>query len=182
MTYFFSGAFVVIFLFLGGGCAKLEVTRAFQGEFNSQRNNKVIGTYCTSCHIHKEFDPKRHVVEMRPEYRRSPFRTTTECRTCHYIEKQWTHNEVLRKTRRPQEVNQGDFGEFEKKFLKTPEKAGGVRKQEEVFLQSNGEDARRENRNRLKKSRQQKEPHKSKEKLRKKENEYRAKYSLGKTR
>ena len=122
MTYFGSVIFLVGFLFLETGCSQLELTRAFQGEFNSERNNKVIGEYCTSCHIHKEFDSEQHVTEVRPEYRRRIFRITTECRTCHYLEKHWVYNRVLRKTRRPQEANQGGFREFEKKYRKIPSK------------------------------------------------------------
>ena len=118
MTYFGSVIFLVVFLFLETGCSQLELARAFQGEFNSERNNKVIGEYCTSCHIHKEFDSEQHVTEVRPEYRRRLFRITTECRTCHYLEKHWVYNRVLRKTRRPQEANQGVFREFEKKYRK----------------------------------------------------------------
>ena len=122
MTYFGSVIFLVVFLFLETGCSQLELARAFQGEFNSERNNKVIGEYCTSCHIHKEFDSEQHVTEVRPEYRRRLFRITTECRTCHYLEKHWVYNRVLRKTRRPQEANQGSFREFEKKYRKIPGK------------------------------------------------------------
>ena len=118
MTYFGSVIFLVVFLFLETGCSQLELARAFQGEFNSERNNKVIGEYCTSCHIHKEFDSEQHVTEVRPKYRRRLFRITTECRTCHYLEKHWVYNRVLRKTRRPQEANQGGFREFEKKYRK----------------------------------------------------------------
>ena len=118
MTYLCSVIFLVVFLFLETGCSQLELARAFQGEFNSERNNKVIGEYCTSCHIHKEFDSEQHVTEVRPEYRRRLFRITTECRTCHYLEKHWVYNRVLRKTRRPQEANQGGFREFEKKYRK----------------------------------------------------------------
>ena len=118
MTYLGSVIFLVVFLFLETGCSQLELARAFQGEFNSERNNKVIGEYCTSCHIHKEFDSEQHVTEVRPEYRRRLFRITTECRTCHYLEKHWVYNRVLRKTRRPQEANQGGFREFEKKYRK----------------------------------------------------------------
>ena len=114
MTYLGSVIFLVGFLFLETGCSQLELARAFQGEFNSERNNKVIGEYCTSCHIHKEFDSEQHVTEVRPKYRRRLFRITTECRTCHYLEKHWVYNRVLRKTRRPQEANRGVFRKFEK--------------------------------------------------------------------
>ena len=118
MAYLYSRVFFVIFLLLGTGCSKLEIVRAFQGEFNSQKNNKVIGEYCTSCHIHREFDSKQHVAKVRLEYRRRLFITTTECRACHYLEKQWVHDGVLRKTRRPREANRGDFREFEKEYKK----------------------------------------------------------------
>ena len=122
MAHFFSRALFAVFFLLGVGCTSLELTRAFQGEFSSKKNNKVIGEYCASCHIHKKFDSKQHVTEVRPEYRRRFFRTTTECRARHYLEKRWTHSEVLRKTRRPQEVNRGKFRGFEKKYTKTPDK------------------------------------------------------------
>jgi len=117
-SYLYLGVFVAIVLILGAGCSDFELGRAFEGEFNSQKNNKVIGEYCTSCHIHKEFDSVEHVAKVRLEYRRKLFRTTAECRICHYLEKQWIHNEVLRKTRRPQEANRGHFKEFEKENIK----------------------------------------------------------------
>ena len=116
MIYLSSGLFLAVFLFFGAGCSQLELSRAFQGEFNSHRNNRIIGEYCTSCHIHKELDSKKHLIEVRLKYRRRLFNTTTECRTCPYLEKQWVHNGVLRKTRRPRETNRGDFREFEKKY------------------------------------------------------------------
>lgn len=122
MAYFFSGAVLAFFLFLGTGCSQMELSRAFRGEFTAQKNNKVIGEYCTSCHIHKEFDSSNHVVEVRSEYRRRAFRRTTECRACHYLEKQWIHNEVLRKTRRPHQVNRETVKKFKKGYLKIPNK------------------------------------------------------------
>ncbi len=117
-SHLYSGVFFVIVMILGAGCSDFELARAFKGEFNSQKNNKVIGEYCTSCHIHKEFDSAEHVAKVRPEYRRKLFRATAECRVCHYLEKQWVHNGVLRKTRRPQEANRGAFKEFEKENIK----------------------------------------------------------------
>ena len=120
MAYIFKSLFIATFLFFGAGCSQLELVRAFHGEFNSQRNNKVIGDYCTSCHIHKAFDSGQHVAKMRPQYKRRLFRITTECRACHYLDKLWVHNAVLRKTRRPQEVNRGYFKKFEKEYKKSP--------------------------------------------------------------
>ena len=120
MAHLYSGIFLVISFFLGTGCSELELARAFQGEFNPLKNNKVIGEYCTSCHIHKEFSSGLHVAEVRSEYKRRLFRTTTECRACHYLEKQWVHDKFLRKTRRPRDVNRGYFKEFEKEFKNAP--------------------------------------------------------------
>ena len=119
MAYPFPRVFFLVFLLLSMGCSELEISRAFRGEFDSQMGNKVIGEYCTSCHIHKEFDSEKHVAKVRLEYKRRLFRNTTECRVCHYLEKQWTHNGVLRKTRRPREANRGGFREFEKKHIKS---------------------------------------------------------------
>ena len=116
MMNLYSGLFLVFFMFLEAGCSQLEISRAFQGEFNSQRNNKVIAEYCTSCHIHKEFDTQQHIAKVRLEYRRRLFSKTTECRVCHYLEKKWVYNDVLRKTRRPREVNRGLYKKFEKKY------------------------------------------------------------------
>ena len=116
---FYSGIFLLGFLIIGIGCSKWEVVRAFDGEFNSHKNNKVIGQYCTSCHIHKGFDSEQHVAEVSSGYKRRLFRTTTECRICHYLEKQWVHSGVLRKTRRSAGANRGDYRKFEKKHMKS---------------------------------------------------------------
>ena len=119
IPYLYLVVFLVICIFFGIGCSQLELSRAFQGELATQRSNKVIGQYCTSCHIHKVFDSKQHVSQIRMEYKRTLFRRTTECRVCHFLEKQWINNTVLRKTRRPREVNRGYFIEFEKGYQKS---------------------------------------------------------------
>jgi len=108
--------FLGFFLILGLGCSKLELTRAFDGEFNEVKNNKLINAYCTSCHNHKEFDPKQHVLKVRQKYKRKLFRSRSECRTCHYLEKVWSKDHTFRKTRRPKQANRGDFREFEKNY------------------------------------------------------------------
>ena len=108
--------FFGFFLILGLGCSSLELTRAFDGEFNEVKNNKLINAYCTSCHNHKEFDPKQHVLKVRQKYKRKLFRSRSECRTCHYLETAWADNHILRKTRGPKEANQGGFKEFEKNY------------------------------------------------------------------
>ncbi|KMP12285.1 hypothetical protein UR09_01350 [Candidatus Nitromaritima sp. SCGC AAA799-A02] len=121
--FLLPGVLLAVWLTVGTGCSELEVVRAFEGEFPSAKNNKVISEYCASCHIHKEFDFKEHVAQIRPEYRRRLFRKARECRVCHYLEKQWAHNNVLRKTRRPQEANRGSFKDFEKKHRKSSGKS-----------------------------------------------------------
>ena len=114
----YFGLFLFFFLILGTGCSTLELSQAFEGRFNSEKNNKVISKYCTSCHIHREFDSEQHVPKIRLKYKRRVFRRTAECRTCHYLEKNWSYNHNFRKTRRPREANRGSFIEFEKEYLK----------------------------------------------------------------
>ena len=108
--------FLGFFLILGLGCSHLELTRAFDGEFNEVKNNKLINAYCTSCHNHKEFDAKQHVLKVRQKYKRKLFRSRSECRTCHYLEKIWSKDHIFRKTRRPKQANRGYFREFEKNY------------------------------------------------------------------
>lgn len=103
-------------LTLGLGCTNMDLPRAFDGEFNEVKNNKLINAYCTSCHNHKEFDAKRHVLKVRQKYKRKLFRNRSGCRTCHYLEKVWSKDHTFRKTRRPKQVNRGDFREFEKNY------------------------------------------------------------------
>ena len=113
-----SAVVLVIFLIFGAGCSDLDLDRAFEGEFPSSKNNKVIDGYCTSCHIHKELDSEKHLVDVRLDYKSRFFRTARECRACHYIEKEWFYNNVFRKTRRPKDANRGVFRAFEKKEMK----------------------------------------------------------------
>ena len=113
-----SAVFLVIFLIFGAGCSDLDLDRAFEGEFPSSKNNKIIDGYCVSCHIHKEFDSEKHLVDIRLDYKSQFFRAARECRACHYIEKEWLHNNVFRKTRRPEDANRGVFRSFERKEMK----------------------------------------------------------------
>ena len=113
-----SAVFLVAFLIFGAGCSSLELNRAFEGKFPSSKNNKIIDGYCISCHIHKEFDSEKHLVDVRLDYKTRFFRTARECRACHYIEKEWLYNNVFRKTRRPKDANRGVFRSFERKEMK----------------------------------------------------------------
>ena len=111
------GVFSGIGFAILSGCAPMEVESAFRGELPPGKANKVIGTYCQGCHIHKTFDPLSHVANVRSLYKRRVFRKARECRTCHYIEKNWMHNQHKRKTRMPDDANRGKFKKFEKKEI-----------------------------------------------------------------
>ena len=113
LIWIFSGIGFAIL----SGCTHMEVDKAFRGELPAGKANKVIGNYCQSCHIHKAFDPLRHVTNVRSLYKRRVFRKARECRTCHYIEKNWMHNQHKRKTRMPDDANRGKFKKFEKKEI-----------------------------------------------------------------
>jgi len=113
LAWVFSGiGFAVL-----SGCAPVELDKAFRGELSPGKANKVIGDYCQSCHIHKNFDPLLHVASIRKLYKRRVFRKSRECRSCHYIEKNWMHNQHERKTRMPGDANRGKFKKFEKKEI-----------------------------------------------------------------
>jgi len=99
------------------GCAPVELDKAFRGDLSPGKANKVIGNYCQSCHIHKNFDPLLHVASVRKLYKRRVFRKSRECRSCHYVEKNWMHNQHERKTRMPGDANRGKFKKFEKKEI-----------------------------------------------------------------
>jgi nitrate/TMAO reductase-like tetraheme cytochrome c subunit len=109
--------FAGMLLALLTGCSNVEVEQAFKGEFRAGKSNKIIGEYCQSCHIHKDFDPPLHVSKVRSLYKRPVFRRARECRSCHYIEKDWMHNQHERKTRMPDDANRGKFRKFEKKEM-----------------------------------------------------------------
>jgi len=86
---------------LFSACASVELESAFKGEFPAEKNNAVISNYCQTCHIHKDFDGESHVLKVRETYSTAHFRRASECRTCHYLEKEWVHNNYQRKTRMP---------------------------------------------------------------------------------
>ena len=118
-TYGFTaqGFLAVFFLVSFSGCSNIEVEKAFKGDLRPGKANKVIGEYCQSCHIHKDFDPPLHVSKVRSLYNRPVFKRARECRSCHYIEKNWMHNQHERKTRMPKDANRGKFRKFEKEEL-----------------------------------------------------------------
>ena len=113
LAWVFSGIGFVIL----SGCSPMEVEKAFRGDLQPGKANKIIGNYCQSCHIHKGFDPLLHVASVRSLYKRRVFRKSRECRSCHYLEKNWMHNQHKRKTRMPDDANRGKFKKFEKKEI-----------------------------------------------------------------
>ena len=109
--------FVGTLLVLLTGCSNVEVEQAFKGAFRAGKSNKIISEYCKNCHIHKDFDPPEHVSKVRSLYKRAVFRKARKCISCHYIEKDWMHNQHERKTRMPEDANRGKFRKFEKKEM-----------------------------------------------------------------
>jgi hypothetical protein len=112
-----KGLLMSILLLAFLGCTNKDVERAFRGDLRPGKANQIIGEYCQSCHIHKDFDPPLHVSKVRNLYSRPVFKKARECRSCHYIKKNWMHNQHERKTRMPEDANQGKFKKFEKKEL-----------------------------------------------------------------
>ena len=108
----------LILLVISLGCYTQKIEKAFDGDFVAADSNKIINDYCKSCHIHRNFNSAGHVEEKSLLYKRKVFRYATECRTCHYLEKQFSLNDFTRKTRRPAEANQGKYREFELGVLK----------------------------------------------------------------
>ena len=109
-----QGLLVVLLLLVFSGCTSRDVEKAFKGDLRPGKANKVIGEYCQSCHIHKDFDPPLHVSQVRNLYHHPVFKNARECRACHYIERNWMHNQHERKTLMPEDEN--------RKKLKKPEK------------------------------------------------------------
>jgi nitrate/TMAO reductase-like tetraheme cytochrome c subunit len=111
-----QGLLMVLFLVIFSGCTSQDVEKAFKGDLRPGQANKVIGEYCQSCHIHKDFDPPLHVSKVRNLYNRPAFKKARECRSCHYIEKNWMHNQHERKTRMPEDANRGSSRSLRKKI------------------------------------------------------------------
>lgn len=107
-----------VLLAIGSGCYTQNIEKAFEEDFAAADSNKMINEYCRSCHTHRDFNPAGHIEEKSLLYRRKVFRYATECRTCHYLEKKFSLNDFTRKTRRPDQANQGKFKEFELEVLR----------------------------------------------------------------
>ena len=110
-----QGLLVVLLLLVFSGCTSRDVEKAFKGDLRPGKANKVIGEYCQSCHIHKDFDPPLHVSQVRNLYHHPVFKKARECRVCHYIEKNWMHNQHERKTLMPEDENRKKLKKSDKK-------------------------------------------------------------------
>ena len=113
-----QGLLVVLLLLVFSGCTTRDVERAFKGHLRPGKANKIIGEYCQSCHIHKDFDPPLHVSKVRNLYHHPVFKKARECRACHYIERNWMHNQHERKTLMPEDENRKKVKKFRKKAEK----------------------------------------------------------------
>ncbi|MEE8209578.1 MAG: hypothetical protein V3R38_02385 [bacterium] len=97
------GALVLILLAAAAaGCARSPVEQAIAGKFDAERNNKIVTSYCSSCHSHKDFKPDPHLALVSTLYEKKPYQGATECRTCHQLKLRglaipW----IERTTRRP---------------------------------------------------------------------------------
>ena len=111
LIWIFSGIGFVIL----SGCTHIEVEKAFKGDLPTGKANKVIGSYCQSCHIHKDFDPPLHVSKVRNLYHHPVFKKARECRTCHYIKRNWMNNQHERKTLMPEDENRKKLKKSKKK-------------------------------------------------------------------
>lgn len=105
-------------LLLVGGCTSWKVIKAFDGEYTSEENNRLIGDYCQTCHIHKAFASGDHLDKIPRKYNRKVFRYATECRTCHILDRNWFTEEITRTTRKPKDANKGMYRDFEIEALK----------------------------------------------------------------
>lgn len=96
------------------GCSSVPLEKAFEGKFADAKNNRIIYNYCQSCHVHRELIPESHVLGKSELYRMVKFRGTKECRTCHYIQKNFWPG-YIRKTIRPKREK---FTEIERESVR----------------------------------------------------------------
>lgn len=96
------GVVAVMLLAALTACSRSPVERAVSGKFTPEINNKIITSYCTSCHSHKDFKADPHLVLVSTVYEKEPYLGATECRICHGIQvKGWAISWIKRTTRRP---------------------------------------------------------------------------------
>ncbi len=79
-------------------CASKPIDNAFAGKMAPYEETRTIVDYCESCHVHSKFKPAQHLAEVTSMYSKEPYRSSKDCKTCHWISrdiwndiKQYTH-------------------------------------------------------------------------------------------
>jgi hypothetical protein len=97
-----SALAVIVLVSASAGCARSPVEKAMAGKYEEETGNKIITSYCTSCHSHKDFKAPPHLEVVSTLYEDKPYRGATECGVCHRVNlKGWAIPWVKRSTRRP---------------------------------------------------------------------------------
>lgn len=91
---------------LMAACARDPLKAALAGRFLPTENNRIINNYCQSCHVHRDFVPDRHVLDVIERYQVREFREARECRVCHQVNFRWFGPDH-RVTRRPPDGSGG---------------------------------------------------------------------------
>ena len=100
-------------------CAAPVLDYAWEGKLEPQMANEYIISYCQSCHVHKEITQKQCLDEKPHLYDRPPYNAATECRICHFLTKDfWNFSGESRHTRRPEDVKENRYVDFEKNITK----------------------------------------------------------------
>lgn len=81
-----------ITVFILASCSTPLLEQAFKTSMEAGESTEVIGEYCISCHVHKDFEPETHVKKARAEYSSPPYTAAVECRVCHTYSKTWLLN------------------------------------------------------------------------------------------
>lgn len=88
---------LVILALLSPACNKSVIRQSFDGKLSILEGNRVIYEYCQGCHAHRNLLSDDHVIEVSKKYPSEMYKRAKECRTCHYIEKNFWGN-ITRKT------------------------------------------------------------------------------------
>ncbi len=84
------GALTVLLAVLAvliSACSSAPFEKAFKPEMEADESNKILTEYCQGCHLHKDFDPGKHVPKVQKAYNNPKFSSASECRECHSYEK-----------------------------------------------------------------------------------------------
>ncbi len=86
LAWIVVSSMVVMGLLFGlASCSKDPLERALQGDFLASKNNRIVGNYCRSCHVHKDFAAANHMGNVKAKYKVRKYRDAEECRDCHGV-------------------------------------------------------------------------------------------------